>query len=246
MKHYWAVLLVLPTIANASLSSSEDQNREDHNVEYQKALARAQSKITRERTSNSAALSTSNISTLHRPYRVGDAWSVLSWNWSELTSSAGHGAIFHYVITQVSSFVGGLQQVQIKMTQTVDPKVQSVQLTLQDFLFDSQKEIRFQTRTVALSGDTMPGNLSPLESYPFEFPDLRSAEKVDLSPSFTNEIPAEALDAAKKMGFQLDSSQATRFEAQDSFGRPINVVWQRGDIWPTYANTSHGFMFLLK
>jgi hypothetical protein len=231
MKLYLALLFVLPSIAHASLSPEE----------YEKALVRAQSKITRERTSNSEALSTSNISTLHRAYQVGDAWSVLSWNWSDLTPSAGHGAVFSYVVTQV-----GAQQIKIRVTQTVDPKVQSVQLTLQNFLFDSQREIRFQTRTVTLSGDTMPGNLSPLESYPFEFPDLRSAEKVVLSPSFTDEIPPEALDTAKKMGFQLDSSQATRFEAQDSFGRPINVVWQRGDIWPTYANTSHGFMFLLK
>jgi hypothetical protein len=196
MKLYLALLFVLPGIANASLSSSEENHAKDHNEEYQSALARAQNKITRERTSNSQALTTSSVATLHRPYRVGDSWYVLSWNWSDLTPSAGKGAIFYYKVIQVSSSPGVPQQVRIRMTQSLDPKVQSVQLTLQNFLYDSQREIQFETRTVTLSGDTMPGNLSPLESYPFEFPDLRGAEKVPFSASFTNEIPAAALETA--------------------------------------------------
>jgi len=220
--------------------------------DYRQALIRAQAKISRERSQNAQALTTSNVSTLHRPYQVGDSWDVLSWNWSDLTPSAGRGAVLHYEVTSISS----PGQVVMNVTQraNVDPKVQSIQLTLQNLLYNSQREIHFQDRVVTLSGDTMPGNLSPLESYPFEFPDLRNAEKVNATPSaagehqedYLKEITPEALTAAKKAGFQLDPAQSMRFESQDTFGRPVNVIWQRGDFWPTYVNTTHGFMFLLK
>jgi hypothetical protein len=56
MKLYLALLFVLPGIANASLSSSEENHAKDHNEEYQSALARAQNKITRERTSSGRLL----------------------------------------------------------------------------------------------------------------------------------------------------------------------------------------------
>jgi hypothetical protein len=230
--------------------------------DYRQALIRAQEKISRERSQNAQALTTSNVSTLHRPYQVGDSWDVLSWNWSSLTPSAGRGAVLHYEVTSVSP----PGQVAMSVTQRanapsnlngnlngdlkVDPKVQSIQLTLQNLLYNSQREIHFQDRVVTLSGDTMPGNLSPLESYPFEFPDLRDAEKVNATRSaaedYLKEITPEALTAAKKAGFQLDPAQSMRFESQDTFGRPVNVIWQRGDFWPTYVNTTHGFMFLLK
>lgn len=237
------ILVLLPFCLSAHFARASDSS-----TEYKQALIRAQRKISRERQRGAQAITSSAISTLHRPYEIGDSWDVLSWNWSDLTPSAGRSAVFHYTVTQV---VPG--QVHITVTQRldfptppVDLKVQSVQLTLQNLDYDSQREIHLQDRVVTLSGDTMPGSLSPIESYPFEFPDLRDAEKVTLSQTFIQEIPPDALIAAKRDGFQLDPTQATRFESQDSFGRPVNVVWQKGDLWPTYADTSHGFMFLLR
>jgi hypothetical protein len=245
------LLPLLPLLAQAS-SSPNPSRSSIPTSDYQKALIRAQEKISRERSRGAQALTASAVSTLHRPYHIGDSWDVLSWNWSDLTPSAGRGAVLHYEVTSTTP----PSQVVMNVTQRanatgdsqVDPKVQFIQLTLQNLTVDSQREIHFQNRVVTLTGDTMPGNLSPLESYPFEFPDLRDAEKINLSAAedYSKEITPEALSAAQKAGFQLDPAQSMRFESQDSFGRPINVMWQRGDLWPTYVNTSHGFMFLLK
>jgi hypothetical protein len=247
------LLPLLPLLAQAS-SNSGTSRSSTTTSDYQKALIRAQEKISREHLRGAQALTASTVSTLHRPYQVGDSWDVLSWNWSDLTPSAGRGAILHYEVTSTTP----PGQVVMSVTQransvvgspislVVDPKVQSIQLTLQNLTVDSQREIHFQNRVVTLTGDTMPGNLSPLESYPFEFPDLRDVGTSSAAEDYSKEITPEALSAAQKAGFQLDPAHSMRLESQDTFGRPINVIWQRGDLWPTYVNTSHGFMFLLK
>jgi hypothetical protein len=234
--------------------------------DYSEQLRIVQKKIERQRASEttlgSGALSSALLFRLMgRYYEVGDHWEVAAWitqhpnmapNSEERksTSSVRKGGIFRYEVVSVnknakSSVVIEVRQLWAHGMTPVDTRVEKISLTMNDKMVQSQKSYLLKgiSRPLHVAPSGMRSQISELELFPLDVPELVSA--VAETPLRFPEVPTAVSDLMARLGVSTELKQATWFEQDDFFGRPIQALWEKGKLWPSYFRTSNGVAILL-
>lgn len=253
-------LLCSSLVMLVASSSSFGMTEQD----YKNALKIVNDKIARTREASTAnALSSPIIKAYFgRYYKVGDSWDVASWDLkSPLMSYApiaeshtpkvGKGGVFHYEVKEVRN--GATPQVVISVKQIsdfgmtpVDSKVQELTLTMSDRFVQTEKAYRLKgsTEPVKVSPDGLHSRISPLELYALDVPEIATAIKN--TPTSLPELPAAVQNVASRANYRPAIDQSTWLEQDDFFGRPVQILWQYGNPWPSYLKTSTGISILLR
>jgi hypothetical protein len=231
---------------------------------YKAALQVAQKKALKKSllNPNSGALSSTLIkSLLGRYYTKGDNWDVAAWQVSHsgmrrlddpkyLQDRIGTPGLFHYEVISVKN--GLKPEVVLQVTQkegpgfsTIDAKVSELHLTMNDQLHQSEKTYFFkdQSSELHVSPEGVHSRMTPLELFPLDVPEVTTADlqtRTELP-----ELPQVIQTFTNKIGFKPDFSKSTWFEQDDFFGRPVQILWQHGDPWPSYLKTTNGIAILI-
>jgi hypothetical protein len=249
--------LVVALVISAFLPRAESRAAMSE-ADYLSALSVAQGKVERTRsTARTASAVSSTIvrNLLGRYYEVGDSWDVAAWNFSEtqmrktqdpeqLRRHANAFGRFHYTVRSVKS--GPNPEVVIDVTQleAADPAVERLTLTMNDRLVQSAKEYRMRDGRVApANAHGIHSSATILELLPLDVPDVDTAERRDATA--LPELPEEARAVAARAGYSPELSRSVWFEQDDFFGRAVDVLWQKGDPWPSYIKTPGGIAILL-
>ena len=221
--------------------------------EYLKALQIADKKVQRQKEAQfqSQALSTSTLkSHFGRFYQVGDNWDIAVWKTdrpimrmttepTHLRTTVTNKAILHYEVIEISN-----GKIEIKITQLEDhgikindPKVTQIKLSLNN-------NLNLISKTFFLSSGSVTSSHNTIDFFPLDVPNLSDADHSD-SPNLS-EIPPQIQDFTKTVGFKIVPARGTFFEADDFFGRPIQVFWQKGDPWPAYIKNQNGIAILIR
>jgi hypothetical protein len=245
--------------ANAADYPRERNAVYNQNLDFvNQALEKRKQKLTR-LTADVVATGGNPVELLSgRPYRLGEAWDVVSYYIIQnampgstlRTDYAPHGKIssFHYRVTQ-------LAPLQIEVTETAqpnsnktDPEIASVTLTYDsDFREIGKAYHRVDGQTIEALVGGMHARGLPLEIYAIDAPNVTDAEAVpyrapaeliaSLSP------PLAAIAQASQFGY--DPVNAQWLKTTDGFGREVDVVWQKGNPWPSYVRTERGISILV-
>ncbi len=233
--------------------------------DYKAALQVAEAKVVKKASAlnQAQALSASMIKQLFgRYYQVGDSWDVAAWPMNhatmrmtsdpvQLQNKLGKGGLFHYEVVEVKS--GTVPQVILQVTQVqsndftiVDPKITRLMLTMNDQFAQSKKVYFFQNQTsgVEVSPEGVHSRVTSLELFPLDVPDVVTADR-HTHPSLPT-LPPQVLPFAERIHFKPNLSHCLWFEQDDFFGRPVQILWQKGDPWPTYFKTSGGIALLVQ
>jgi hypothetical protein len=265
---YWLLtlsFLLLPVLSPSSQAATQappPAPPSDYQW-YQEMLQIAQRKADHMKALKAAtgpeALSTSLVtSVLGRYYQVGDQWDVLAWQQSSdaaaktsaPTRFRGRVGSFHYEVIDVKP--GNPAQVTVRITQKVGPKVDPrviwLDLTMSDRFAQSKKVYHLANEnTYSASPNGLHTAVSVLELFPLDVPDIYTAEK--LTPPALPELPPTFQKQAEQAGYSatsIDLKQSAWFQQEDLFGRPIEVLWQHGDLWPSYMKTPGGVAILVR
>jgi hypothetical protein len=234
--------------------------------EYAAQLRIIQKKIERQRASETSSGSGALSSTLlfrlmGRYYEVGDHWEVAAWvtphpnmspNSEERKSASGvqKGGIFRYEVVSVNktaapSVVIEVRQLTAHGMTPIDRRVDKISLTMDDKMVQSQKSyfLHGSSRPLRVAPSGMRSRVSELELFPLDVPELVSA--IAETPLKLPELPAAVSELMGRLGVSPELKQATWFEQDDFFGRPIQALWERGKLWPSYFRTSNGVAVLL-
>ncbi len=250
------LLFALPSFSYATLNESD----------YLDALKAAQKKVERARkvrAGNTLALSSPIVKKYFgRYYQVGDSWDVIASQidnpMMRMTGDDAHlkpkkiriGA-FHYEVIEVKD--GARPEVVIKVTQTedfglkpIDRRISYLTLTMGDHLVQSKKtySIAGTGQLVPVSPDGGRSNFTLLELFPLDAPDVVTAES--RKATSLPELPEELSARAKQAGFAPDLSRSSWIEQDDFFGRPVQMLWQQGDPWPSLIKTTNGYAILAR
>jgi hypothetical protein len=237
---------------------------------YKEALRVANQKVLRQKqnlaqeSSHSSALSSSMIKSMFgRFYQIGDSWDVAVWPISQVhlamtSTPVGEGGLIHYEITDIKN--GTHPSVTLKITQQasnglkiIDSKVEYVSLEFSDQFVIGKKSFHLKNEALGITASThgvRTGRgpyspiISPLDLLPIDVPDITTAESAAASefPALPNPVK----DIADQSGIKPDLNQCTFFKQEDFFGRPIEVLWQKGNPWPSYIKTSTGIALLTR
>jgi hypothetical protein len=237
--------------------------------DYLEALKFANTKVTEQLAkknalqNNAFSLSSTLIKSLYgRYYQVGDQWDVAAWQMQNsamrmigdrhaLKNSYSNGGVFHYEVVEVKT--GIKPQVKIQVTQLEshglslqDKSVEKLILTMNDQMVQSEKTYFFKGKAqgVRVSPEGIRSGITNLELYPLDVPELYTADKKRNPKLPALPSPIQAL--ATQVGFNPNLSQSFGFEQNDFFGRPIQVLWQYGDPWPSYFKTTAGIAILIR
>jgi len=195
-----------------------------------------------------------------RNYQVGDTWRVaalqtpssimrMTSNPKHLQLLNGRIGIFRYRVVTVSD--GTQPEFTLEVTQesgeksSIDSRVESLTLKLSHNSVQTLKEYRFRgvNHPIRVAPDALRSAITPLEMYPLDVPEIFTAEKT-VAQSFPN-LPTSLKKIHSQQSHRIDLKQSSWFEQDDFFGRPIQVLWQKGDPWPAYIKTSNGIAILL-
>lgn len=244
---------------------------DDPYADYLKNLQFAQAKVLRTREAQagrsqeygSGALSSSQVKMLlGRSFKAGDSWDVVAYDFynpmanmtadpGKLQMSLKQGGVFHYEVIDVKN--APTPQVVLKITQStdfglppVDPKVQNLTLTMSDQMVQSTKayQIMGHARPLIASSNGIHSSLTPIELFPLDVPEIITALRT--RPKSLPELPAPLQKIALKAGYQPNLSRCVWYEQDDFFGRPVEILWQQGDPWPSYLKTSSGIAILVR
>lgn len=233
--------------------------------DYKEALKIVSEKVARthEAHNSASALSSPIIKAYFgRYYKVGDSWDVASWELKSpmmsLTpitenqpSKVVKGGVFHYEVKEVRN--GASPQVVISVKQTsdfgmtpVDPKVEELTLTMSDQFVQTEKAYRLKgsNDAVKVSPDGLHSRITPLELYALDVPEIATAIKN--TPTSIPDLPAPVQTVATRAAYHPALDQSTWLEQDDFFGRPVQILWQYGNPWPSYLKTSTGISILLR
>jgi hypothetical protein len=232
--------------------------------DYRAALQLAEKKVQQQKQTlaNPQALSSTLLRSLFgRYYQVGDTWDVAAWhigsNMMRMTGDADHlrntvgnGGVFHYEVISVKT---GLQpQVVVQVTQTesnglkvVDPKVVRLTLTMNDQLMQSEKLYYLQgnSNPVHASPEGIHSSISPLDLFPLDVPEVATANRQ--TPVGFPALPTKIKEFFNSYGLKPDLSKSAWFEQDDFFGRPVQILWEQGNPWPSYFKTPGGIAILI-
>ena len=231
--------------------------------EYKQMLQIAQLKVNRlnalRQGGGQNALSTSlarNI--LGRYYEAGDVWDVIACKEKSTMAAMDSNpvrysnkcSLFHYEVLEVKP--GAQTQVKVRVTQKegyglklADPKIEAIDLTWSDQFAQNQKLYHFAHHgSFFASPNGVHTSATLLELYPLDVPDIYTAEQLP-APSLPV-LPPELQAPAQQAGFSADLNKSVSFDQQDLFGRDIQILWQRGDLWPAYMKTPNGTAILVR
>ena len=257
--------IALPIIALTAVFCLPSPARAESHAQYLKDLQLAQAKVMREKKAQSTATALSSPivkAYFGRYYRVGDSWDVAAWEYinpmmrmtsdpAMLKITVGRGGVFHYEVTDVHT--GDKPSVVIRVTQLsdlgmtpVDPKVQDLTLTMSDQMVQTQKEYQIlgQSKPVKVSPDGIHSRISALELFPLDVPEILDA--VRNRPSKLPTLPEKIQKVAQQVGYSPSLTQSYWLDQDDFFGRPVEILWQQGNPWPSYMKTADGVAILLR
>jgi len=257
-----ACVLISACIALLAQPRALAESSADQYKEYQDMLRIAQRKVDRLKAlgaGSAGALSTSLVmSVLGRYYQVGDHWDVLAWQISSTMAAMTsepvkyryHAGKFHYEVIEVKP--GNPSQVAVRITQetgaslpAADPRVQWLDLTMTSQFSQDSKIYHFRNQNdYSASPNGVHSNVSILELFPLDVPDIYTAERS--TPSALPDLPVEIKDQATAAGYSAQLSQSSWFDQEDLFGRPVQILWQHGDLWPAYMKTPTGIAILAR
>ena len=80
------------------------------------------------------------------------------------------------------------------------------------------------------------------DAFPIMLPDFGQAHLTSESVA-QHQIPRSLAHLPRH---QLVAGQSIAFESPDLFARPVRVVWQRGDLWPTEIESASGYSVLVR
>lgn len=213
--------------------------------------------------SSASALSSSIVlNRVGRKYQVGDQWDIAAYqsestrlkNTADAASQEdrfGQVGIFHFEVKSITS--GDRPEMTIQVTQReafgqkpVDAWVKHLTLTLNPNLVQVAKSYTFVDRPESyhVNPNGVRSRLSKLELFPLDVPDVVTAESS--KPAQVPALPENLRPVAKSGGFDVDLQKSLWFEQDDFFGRPVEILWQRGDLWPTYVKTPQGIAILIR
>lgn len=257
-------LIAFISLAVVTVNASNDTMRSQ--PEYIAALKIADRAVQRKKAlqqNGGSALSSAIIKSFFgRYYQVGDTWDMamvrIAIPAMRMTSDSDKlkpierlQSVFRYRVTEVQS--GENPEVTIEVTQLdayglkpVDPKVEKLTLKMDDRLIQSRKaySIKGLSEPVLAAGDGPRSRVTALELLPLDAPEIVTAMKQDATK--LPELPASLEEIAKKTSYDPDLSRSTWMDQDDFFGRPIEILWQKGDPWPTYMKTVHGVAILVR
>ena len=229
--------------------------------EYEKALHIAQKKVLRENTAAQpgALFAASASRVIGRFYQIGDHWDVAVWRLQPTqmrkTSDPEHQKIpataplvFRYEVVEVKTGAAARVVLQVKQlgANPMDPAVEFLQIELSPQLLQAKKSYQFGARNevVPVSPEGIRSAMTPLEMLPLDFPNVLTAEQrvADHLP----ELPEAIRKAAQELGYAPDLARSVWFEQDYFFGRPVQALWQHGDLWPAYLRTAYGMAILIR
>jgi len=262
-------MIASPLISGfASASSLEEYN--------QQGLDLAQKKISRQKRfsheallsarlhggHNFSALEVGTASIFGRGYKVGDTWDVAAWQIQSatmrkmsdpdmLSPNVRSGGTFHYEVTSVKP--GDDSEITVKVTQTaqdgmkmLDHHIDGMFMTFCDHGVQSDKSyaVRGLTHLVPVSPEGLRGKNTQMELLPLDVPEVSTAERSQVTSLPT--LPTEIQNFAEKIGYQPNLSKSTWMEQDDFFGRPVQMLWEKGNPWPSYMRTANGISILIR
>lgn len=198
-----------------------------------------------------------------RNYQVGDSWRVAALQTDSsimrMTSDPHHLrhlnqriGIFRYRVIAIQD--GSQPEFTIEVTQEselsgskfplIDPRVEKLTLKMTPETVQTQKEYSFRGRShrIQVAPEGLRSAVTPLEMYPLDIPEVFTAEKS--VPTSFPQLPAE-LQKLRSNPNLINLTKSFWFEQDDFFGRPIQVLWQKGDPWPAYIKTANGIAILI-
>lgn len=262
----FSFLLVSTSLTIDSLHASTE-------IEYLKQLKIAERKIFRSKNVNNLDqndrstphLLTSSVSPLYfgRNYQVGDSWRVAALQTDSsimrMTSDPNHLrhlnqriGVFRYRVIAVQD--GPQPEFTIQVTQEtefhgskfapIDSRVESLILKMNQQTVQTKKEYSFRgmSNRIQVAPEGLRSAITPLEMYPLDVPEVFTADKS--TPSSFPQLPAQ-LEKLRSNQNQIDLSKSFWFEQDDFFGRPVQIIWQKGDPWPAYIKTANGIAILI-
>lgn len=232
--------------------------------EYLNALQVASQKVARQKAAeNTAGALSSNmlIQLQGRYYRKGDTWEVAAWQFDAniarrlddremLKPTMRKGGVFRYEVIDVKP---GNTEATLKVTQVrsrgldlADANVESLTLVFNDKQIQTQKAYRLkdsgETVVASPNGLRSSATRTSLELFPLDAPEVNTAERLD---AHMPELPTQIKEFADAQGWKPNLAQSVWFEQDDFFGRPVQMLWQKGDPWPAYFKTPQGVAILL-
>lgn len=184
---------------------------------YKASLKIAEKKVIRNKEAKSRSQSfsvslTQNI--VNKPYQIGDNWLVATWS---IRSSM--------------------------MRMTDDPDKTKTQLSEGTLLkyevigIGSEQNPKISLRVTPVKASGFNSTDSTIQ-VPLEIPNIDSAEK--RIPTEFPQLPAKIQETVSRIGIKTDLSKSYLFEDDDFYGRPVQLLWQKGEPWPSYMKTSSG------
>ena len=159
--------------------------------------------------------------------------------------------IFHYEVTQCgntpdAAYTVRIRQINLPGFRWVDPRVDALELQAQPGNTQTVKRYFFRgnANAVPVIPEGLHSAITPLELYPLDIPEILSAEKK--APTEFPKVPVELTRAQPDFREKTDLSRSIWFEQDDFFGRPVQLLWQKGDPWPAYIKTSSGISILIR
>lgn len=225
----------------------------------ERKVLRARNQTSDQPSSYNPHLMTSAIPSLYfgRNYKVGDSWRIAAIqtesSMMRMTSDPHHLqflkkriGFFKYQVIDVKENIPPEFTIQVTQEKgSIDPRVDSLTLKLNDKTVQTTKEYRFRgiPQPIKVAPEALRSGITPLEMYPLDVPEVITAEKV--TPRSFPTLPDELEKVRSTERLQLDLTQSSWFEQDDFFGRPVQVLWQKGDPWPAYMKTPTGIAILL-
>jgi hypothetical protein len=262
------LLVASSTISQAS--SLEDYNQQGLDL-AQKKVARQKfyshgAQVGAHSTHALSAFQTGTPALFGRTYKVGDNWDVAAWQIQspmmrklsdpdKLNPAVRASGTFHYEVTAITQDPSDPtdHQITVKVTQTsndgmqvMDRHVNGMFMSFCDHGVQTTKtySLRGHNELIAVSAQGLRTPMTPIDLLPLDVPETSTAEKSNVTemPS----MPPEVQTFATRIGFKPNLSQSVWLEQDDFFGRPIEMVWEKGSPWPSYMKTSNGIAILIR
>jgi hypothetical protein len=158
-------------------------------------------------------------------------------------------SLFRYTVTGVKT--GLRPEVELEITpldKNLDPRVEKISIKMNDRLVQNKKVYSIKDKSgaihqISVSPDGLRSQLSILDLFPLDVPDVSMAEKQTLT--HLPALPSKMQKMASQLGYHPDLSHSSWFDQDDFFGRPVEILWQQGDPWPAYLSTTSGVAILI-
>ena len=201
------------------------------------------------------------LSPLGRNYRVGDQWDVAAIRTEDsamrmtsdpqhLTPTSMRIGIFHYEViragsTRDSEFAIRVKPVVAAGILPIDSRVEAIELSARPGVTQTQKSYFFRghPNPVRVIPEALHSSITPLELYPLDIPETLYAESK--APEEFPKLPPEFSRLPIRRA-ETNLSLSLWLEQDDFFGRPIQMLWQKGEPWPAYLKTSSGISILIR